>query len=131
VGVHHSNRLPNFAIGNQKLIRQFRFLHYLNNDYRTSLDKVQSQNSNLIKDKKPKIVYWKRHEWENYLLDETRLIADLINQLPSKTSAKAGKSSKQNLKTVSKEEIDTELLNYFQKQLKNEFWECLKFNLSR
>ncbi|EDN71060.1 hypothetical protein BGP_1257 [Beggiatoa sp. PS] len=101
------------------------------NDYRTSLDKIQSQNSNLIKDEKPKIVYWNRHEWENYLLDETNLIANLINQLPSKTSAKAGRPSKQNSKTVSKEEIDTALLNYFQKQLKNEFWESLKFNLSR
>ena len=103
------------------------------NDYRTSLDKVQSQNRSLIKNKQPKIVYWKRHEWENYLLDETSLIADLINQLPSKTSAKADKPSKNPNFTVSKEDIDTALLNYFQnqKRLKNEFWECLKFNLSR
>jgi hypothetical protein len=100
------------------------------NDYRTSLDKEQNQsNKNLIENEKPKIVYWKRHEWENYLLDETSMIADLINQLPSKTSA--NKPSKPNSKTVSKEEIDTALLDYFQRELKNEFWECLKFNLSR
>jgi hypothetical protein len=98
-------------------------------DYRTSLDKKQKQNNPLIKNKNPKIVYWKRHEWENYLLDETTLIADLINELPSK--AKDKKPYKQNSETVSKEEIDTALLHYFQKQVKNEFWECLKFNLSR
>jgi hypothetical protein len=99
-------------------------------DYRTSLDKKQSQNSHLIKNKNPKIIYWKRLEWENYLLDETRLIADLINQLPNKTKAKVGKPYKQNSETVSKEDIDIALLNYFQTQVKNEFWECLKFNFS-
>ena len=46
------------------------------NDYRTSLDKEQSQDKNLIEKKEPKIIYWKRHEWENYLLDETSLIAE-------------------------------------------------------
>ena len=101
------------------------------NDYRTSLGKAQNQNSSLINKREPKIIYWQRHEWENYLLEETSSIASFINQLPNKTSAKTHKPFKQGLNTISKEEIDAELLKYFQEQLKNEFWECLKFNLSR
>ena len=120
-----------FCYRDSEIHAQIPVLALSDNDYRTSLDKEQSQDKNLIEKKEPKIIYWKRHEWENYLLDETNLIADYINQLPCKSSAKAGKSSKQNSKTVSKEEIETALYNYFQKQLKNEFWECLKFNLSR
>jgi len=54
-------------------------------DYRTSLNKQASTHSKLITTQKPKILFWTRHEWENYLLEETDMLATWINQIPIKT----------------------------------------------
>jgi hypothetical protein len=53
-------------------------------DYRIHLNKQSEANHELIRTKKPKILYWKRHEWENYLLEETDYLATWINQIPIK-----------------------------------------------
>ena len=37
----------------------------------------------LIERNKAKIIYWERHEWENFLLDELDVIISFLNQLPT------------------------------------------------
>ncbi len=98
-------------------------------DYRVSQDKLSKENNEIIHSKKAKVLYWHRHEWENYLLEETQLISDFVNQFP-KQSKKSGGFSKNSDKKVSKDALDTYLTNYFIESIKEEFFECLKFNLT-
>lgn len=56
-------------------------------DFRTQekIEQISSKlDSNLIRDKSVRIIYWKRHEWENFLLEETETIANLFNQISTK-----------------------------------------------
>ncbi|OAD20015.1 hypothetical protein THIOM_004307 [Candidatus Thiomargarita nelsonii] len=102
-------------------------------DYRTSLNKQSAPHQQFIAEKKPKILYWARHEWENYLLEETDFLASWINQIPMKanhlpktTKKFYRKSDKQADKLI----LDDGLKKYFQNSIKVEYWECLKFNLA-
>lgn len=94
--------------------------------------KIRLSDNLLIDDtcinKRAQILYWKRHEWENYLLEESELITLQLNQLPS--NAHGRKSSKKSDKILDKNGIDSFLKEYFINTLKEEFAECLKFNLS-
>lgn len=99
-------------------------------DYRLSEEKKSPiDDSELIKAKKAKTLYWQRHEWENYLLEETQLIADFVNQFPRVAKKPTGyfKSSDEH---VSKNELDEHIKKYFTDAIKSEFFECLKFNLN-
>ncbi len=132
-----------------KIHQSIPVLAIADSDYRTYLTKQSEANHKLINDKKPKILYWERHEWENYLLEETDFIAAWINQMPVKkgtalsntTRAKCyRKSDKQasqiifevQVFSVKKLEprIDNCLEQYFRQSVKAEYWECLKFNLA-
>ena len=79
----------------------------------------------LIKNNKAKIIYWERHEWENFLLDELDVITTFLNQLPIKSSN--NKPAKQSITQVTEEFINDFLLQYFQSQVQTEFIECIRF----
>jgi len=102
-------------------------------DYRTQFHLQSEANHKLISAKKPKILYWKRHEWENYLLDETDYLATWINQIPVKkeiSNTARAKCYRKIEKPARKNGLDNCLEKYFQKSIKTEYWECLKFNLA-
>lgn len=102
-------------------------------DYRTHSSKQSEANHQLISTKKPKILYWKRHEWENYLLEETDYLATWINQIPVKketSNITRAKCYRKIEKPASPIRLDDCLEQYFQKSVKTEYWECLKFNLA-
>jgi len=96
----------------------------------TEQQKINEENNkndaNLIENKAAKIVYWLRHEWENYLLEETATIANILNQLP--TQAQGKKPYKRNTQnTLTKEQLDQWLIEYLQSSICNELVECLRF----
>jgi hypothetical protein len=97
-------------------------------DYRVHAEKIVD-NINYINEKKTKVLYWQRHEWENYLLDETEIIADYINSFPEKP--KTNNAFKKPIVAIKKTDLDGFLNTYFRdiENLKSEYWECLKFNL--
>jgi len=102
-------------------------------DYRIQFDFQSEANHQLISAKKPKILYWKRHEWENYLLEETDYLAIWINQIPVKketSNTTRAKCYRKFEKPASSIKLDNCLEQYFQKSIKTEYWECLKFNLA-
>jgi hypothetical protein len=102
-------------------------------DYRTQFCSQSEANHKLISAKKPKILYWKRHEWENYLLEETDYLATWINQIPVKketSNMTRAKCYRKFEKPASQIRLDNCLEQYFQKSIKTEYWECLKFNLA-
>jgi len=102
-------------------------------DYRIHLNKQSEANHELIRTKKPKILYWKRHEWENYLLEETDYLATWINQIPIKketSNTTCAKCYRKFEKPASSIRLDNCLEHYFQRSIKAEYWECLKFNLA-
>jgi len=82
----------------------------------------------LIERNEAKIIYWERHEWENFLLDELDVIISFLNQLPinSSKSAPAKKVTTQ----ITQEFINNFLLVYFQSQIQAEFTECIRFRFS-
>jgi hypothetical protein len=97
------------------------------NDYRVRY-KNERTHSDYIENKEPKILYWYRHEWENYLLNELDFIVNWLKKLP--TSSKKQKASRKGTITLSTSDLERELERYFNSKVKEEFWECLKFNLS-
>ncbi|RKZ86641.1 MAG: hypothetical protein DRR19_14700 [Candidatus Parabeggiatoa sp. nov. 1] len=102
-------------------------------DYRTHLNKQSEANHKLISTKKPKIRYWKRHEWENYLLEETDYLATWINQIPVRketSNTTRAKCYRKFEKPASPIRLDNCLEQYFRQSVKAEYWECLKFNLA-
>lgn len=103
-------------------------LAIVDSDYRIAADKINVSDEELIKRKNAKILYWQRHEWENYLLAETQFIAEFVNQFP-KTSDQ-NKFSKKTDILLTKNDLDDFLKNHFKNNIKKEFFECLKFNLN-
>lgn len=96
-------------------------------DYR--VDFTIYDDSYFIKERKPKILYWQKHEWENYLLYDLQFVLDWLNKLP--ITHKDSKISRGNQSpSLSINDIENDLLRYFRSVVKDEFWECLKFNLS-
>jgi len=111
-----------------KVHQKIPVLALADSDYRIHAEKIVN-NIDYISEKKTKPLYWQRHEWENYLLDETEIIADYINSLPA--TPKTKNSAKKPIVTISKSDLDNFLNQYFKdkKTLKIEYWECLHFNL--
>ena len=102
-------------------------------DYRTHFGFQTEANQKLISAKKPKILYWKRHEWENYLLEETDYLATWISQIPVKKGTSntiRAKCYRKFEKPVSSTKLDNCLKQHFRQSIKTEYWECLKFNLA-
>ncbi|AFZ23858.1 hypothetical protein Cylst_1578 [Cylindrospermum stagnale PCC 7417] len=98
-------------------------------DFRTQSqvdETVGKTDSKLIENKAARIIYWQKHEWENFLLDETETIASLFNQIPTKTSQ--DKPFRRNTtNTLTKEKLDEWLIQYFQTSIIQELVQCLKF----
>ena len=82
----------------------------------------------LIERDKAKIIYWERHEWENFLLDELDVIISFLNQLPTNSSKNI--PAKKVTTQITQEFINNFLLGYFQSQIQAEFIECIKFRFS-
>ncbi|MEA5479678.1 hypothetical protein VB774_18805 [Pseudanabaena galeata UHCC 0370] len=111
--IHHT--IPVLAIAD----RDFRNL---------SLENTQPDNE-LIAKNNPKKLFWERHEWENFLLDELDVLTSFLNELPP-TELLDHRPSKKIAENIEKEAINIFLLQYFQSQVETEFIECLKFRFS-
>ncbi|MEI6443154.1 MAG: hypothetical protein WCO29_08520 [Nostocales cyanobacterium ELA583] len=100
-------------------------------DFRTQekIDTMASKpDSDFLKknSKSVRIIHWSRHEWENFLLEETETIANLLNQIPiKKLQSKTFKRNTTNILT--KAQLDEWLINYFQSLMMEELLECLRF----
>ena len=92
-------------------------------DFRTE-EKI---NAHSIKDKLVKRVYWKRHEWENFLLEETETIANLFNQISTKKTGEKKTYRKDTGNNLTKLQLEQWLIQYFQDSIMTELFECLKF----
>lgn len=92
-------------------------------DYRINAN-VSNGNA---KQEKPSLFFLPRHEWENYLLDDLSLIADILMDIPFGKNKKAYR-----LKNVDSQSLQDFIQNYFsnENQIKAEFFECLKYCLS-
>jgi hypothetical protein len=76
--------------------------------------------------KSVKIIYWSKHEWENFLLEETETIANLLNQIPTKRlQSKPFRRNTTN--SLTKAQLDEWLIQYFQSSIMEELLECLRF----
>jgi hypothetical protein len=92
-----------------------------------SLDDDSSDES-LIDKNKAKIIYWERHEWENFLLDELDVIISYLNQLPIESLK--NRPAKKVINQITEELVNDFLLEYFQSQIQTEFIECIRFRFS-
>lgn len=99
-------------------------------DFRTQekIEQISSKlDSNLIRDKSVRIIYWKRHEWENFLLEETETIANLFNQISTKKTGEKKTHRKNTGNNLTKSQLEQWLRQYFQNSIMTELFECLKF----
>ena len=97
-------------------------------DFRRESLNDDSSDSLLIERNKAKLIYWERHEWENFLLDELNIITTFLNQLPIRSLN--NKPVKQVITEITEEFIDDFLLQYFRDQIQTEFIECIRFRFS-
>jgi hypothetical protein len=84
-------------------------------------------DADLIRNKLAKIIYWKRHEWENFLLEETETIANLFNQISTKKTGEKKTYRKNTGNNLTKSQLEEWLRQYFQESIMTELFECLKF----
>lgn len=99
-------------------------------DFRTQekIEQISSKlDSNLIRDKSVRIIYWKRHEWENFLLEETETIANLFNQISTEKTGEKKTYRKNTGNNLTKSQLEQWLRQYFQNSIMTELFECLKF----
>jgi len=91
-------------------------------------DNTKIEDRQLIGQKKAKIIYWERHEWENFLLDELDIICEILND-ESFLNRKHGKFFKNSISNVNEEIINDFLLKYFQNEIniQTEFIQCVRF----
>ncbi len=98
--------------------------------------KQQTTDKYLVNNKVVRELCWFRHEWENYLLEETEMLAEILNQLPIRQSgqpsspSKKPKLFKRRNTILSKTQLDNWLKEYFQNKIKDELIECLKFRFN-
>ncbi|MBD1214356.1 MAG: hypothetical protein ACK4ZH_11130 [Dolichospermum sp.] len=101
-------------------------------DFRTQeeINKMTSKpDSDFLKkgSESVKIIYWSRHEWENFLLEETETIANLFNQISTKKTGEKKTSRKNTGNNLTKSQLEQWLRQYFQNSIMTELFECLKF----
>jgi len=132
------------AVGGSELFNSFaRLIYHQSNfhskipvlairdrDYRkeTELQKHRNKSDeNLLNNKSVRYLYWDRHEWENFLLEETETLAQIFNAIPVRESGRRQKLFKRNSLTLTKSQLDSWLQEYFQGIVIAELVECLKF----
>lgn len=81
----------------------------------------------LLNNKSVRYLDWERHEWENFLLEETEILAQIFNAIPVRESGRRQKLFKRNSILLTKLQLDTWLQEYFQETVIQELVECLKF----
>ncbi|MFN7852806.1 hypothetical protein [Anabaena sp. AL09] len=99
-------------------------------DFRTQeeIEQISRKvNADLIRNKSARIIYWKRHEWENFLLEETETIANLFNQISTKKTGEKKTYRKDTGNNLTKLQLEQWLIQYFQDSIIRELFECLKF----
>ncbi|MBD2148811.1 hypothetical protein H6F44_01520 [Pseudanabaena sp. FACHB-1277] len=97
-------------------------------DFRKYSSGDNVQDSLLIEKNRAKVIYWERHEWENFLLDELDVIISYLNQLPIESLK--NRPAKKVPNQITEELINNFLLEYFQNQIQAEFIECIRFRFS-
>lgn len=85
------------------------------------------QDNQFIINKSARIIYWERHEWENFLLEETELIANLLNQIPNQKLGEYKPYRKNTGHNLTKPQLDEWLRQYLESSIMKELLECLKF----
>lgn len=112
---------------NSDIHKRIPVLAIADSDYRVIADKKSGNHAEIIANKNVQNVYWQRHEWESYLLSETQSIANFINKFHK--PSKGHKFSKNSDNKLTSQELDDWLSGYFKQVIKDEFFECLNFNL--
>lgn len=122
----------NFRLFAQRIYRHSEFhkqkkipvIALADRDYRTQRNVAchikPTAMQKLIADEKPLILYWPRHEWENYLLEETDFMAAYLNH-----------QKKRSPTAVTSAYLQEFLVPYFQNVCFQEYQACLKFHLSQ
>ncbi|MBD2132245.1 hypothetical protein H6F47_07295 [Sphaerospermopsis sp. FACHB-1094] len=128
-GSGNFNSIAKLIYQKSKLHQSIPVIGISDRDFRTQdrIDRgLAKQDHQLIKYESAKIICWGRHEWENFLLEETEIIANLLNQIPSKSLI--SKPFRRNTtNSLTKIQLDEWLIQYFQKSIFEELFECLKF----
>ena len=133
------NSIARLVYAQSNLHRRIPVLAITDRDFKREQDiqrKQQTTDKSLVKDKVVRELCWPRHEWENYLLEETEMLAEIFNQLPIKQSgqpsapSKKPKLFKRRNTILSKTQLDNWLKEYFQNKIKDELIECLKFRFN-
>ena len=132
------------AVGGSELFNSFaRLIYHQSNfhskipvlairdrDYRKEAELQKQRNKsdeNLLNNKSVRYLYWDRHEWENFLLEETETLAQIFNAIPVRESGRRQKLFKRNSLILTKSQLDGWLQEYFQGIVIAELVECLKF----
>jgi hypothetical protein len=128
-GSGNFNSLAKIIYRKSRLHETIPVLAISDRDFRTQNNvnvQTAKRDEQLIKNKATRIIYWERHEWENFLLEETETIASVLNQIP--IQALSGKPFRRNTTNVlTKEQLDEWLIQSFQDSLIEELVECLRF----
>jgi RNA-binding protein YhbY len=86
-GSGNFNSISKLIYRKSKLHQSIPVIAISDRDFRTQeeIEQISRKvNADLIRNKSARIIYWKRHEWENFLLEETETIANLFNQISTK-----------------------------------------------
>jgi hypothetical protein len=128
-GGRNFNSIAKMIYKKSSLHKEIPVIAISDKDFRTQ-NQVNVQNEktddHLIKNKAARIIYWERHEWENFILEETETIAIIFNHIP--TQAPNDKPVRRNTTNIlTKEQLDEWLLQYFKDSIVKELVECLRF----
>ena len=127
------NSIANPIYSRSNLHKEIPILAITDRDFKSEQEIQEHRDrsdKNLVdpKTRSVRYLYWDRHEWENFLLDEIETIVNILNSLPLKPR---NPISKRQYKTkdisLDKVTLDRSLKQYFQNNIKREFIECLRF----
>jgi hypothetical protein len=128
-GSGNFNSLAKIIYRKSSLHKTIPVLAISDRDFRTQNHvnlQTTKRDDELINNKAARIIYWGRHEWENFLLEETEMIASVLNQIP--IQAPSRKPFRRNTTNIlTKEQLDEWLIQSFQDSLMEELVECLRF----
>lgn len=100
--------------------KDFRSHEQVNNQSRSNDELIQAQSVRFI--------YWQRHEWENFILEETSKISHIVNQIPRRKDVSTHKPSRIDITaSVTEAELNSWILEYFNAAICQELIECLRF----
>jgi hypothetical protein len=125
------NSMARIIYKKSNLHQKFPVLAIKDRDFRSEQylrKKQQRTDRELLQNHAVREVFWPRHEWENFLLEDTEIIAEIFNKIPVKQSGKNLKIAKRNSIILTSNQLDHWLLEYFKQKIGEELVECLKCN---